>query len=220
MDGPTIQAKVYGGYAKAANVIGVAYDLYRPSGPSAPMAPGNKVSTLKAALDSTSSYAFRQPNEYGDPTWYALINDATTQAGDYLTNATGTYFIAGKQFLLPVILVECTRSLRVVRQLQQTAVGEVGYGGTLAANEVPVLGDQSVPTYWPASILISGSGGKTLGLPSSAHPGHWRILLPPSVPAKIMAGDIATDDQGRRFLFLSTELTDLGWRITASEVHA
>ena len=66
MNGNQIQAKVYAGYAKAASVIGVSYNLFRPISPVAPF--GNQVSTLLAALDSTSSYKFKEPNSYGDPT--------------------------------------------------------------------------------------------------------------------------------------------------------
>ncbi|MFD2271406.1 hypothetical protein ACFS07_10400 [Undibacterium arcticum] len=70
MDGATIQARVYAGYAKAAQVIGLTFSLYRPLSASAPL--GNLVGTLKAALDSGPGYQFKAPNEYGDPTWFCV----------------------------------------------------------------------------------------------------------------------------------------------------
>lgn len=217
MDGATIQARVYGGYAKAAQVIGLSFSLYRPLTAAAPL--GNLVGTLKAALDSSSSYGFKQPNEYGDPTWFALINDSTTQTGDYIVNSSGAYFIAGKQFLLPVIVVECNRALRLSRQSTSTAVGAVGYSGTTAATEINILGAPGA--LWPASILFGGKQQSGMALPAGAKQTGWRILLPPSVPASLAIGasDIATDDLGRRYLIDGAELTDLGWRINANELH-
>jgi hypothetical protein len=215
MDGPTIQARVYAGYAKAAKVIGLPFNLYRPMVADDPL--GNLVGTIKAAMDSTPSYKFRKPNEYGDATWYALIDDATTQAGDYLINANGTYFIAGKQFLLPVIVVECNRAVHITRQQAVTAVGAVGYSGSVPAQDVDVIGTPGA--MWPASILFGGKSQVAAGLPADVKNSGWRILLPPSVPSTIMAGDIVTDDLGKRYAIDGAELTDLGWRLNAQEVH-
>ena len=220
MDGPTIQARVYAGYAKAARVIGVTYKLYRPTNVSNPLT--NLVGTLLAALDNSPAYDFKQPNEYGDPTWFALINDATTLAGDYLVNSSvissGTYFIAGKQFLLPVIAVECNRTLKITRQIAVTAVGAVGYSGIVTGQEVDVLGSNA--NQWPASILLGGRKEPAAKLPAGVKNAGWKILLPPSVPIVLMAGDIVTDDLGRRYAIDTAELSDLGWRMLANEIHA
>lgn len=215
MDGPTIQARVYAGYAKAAQVIGLSYNLYRPLAANAPLS--NLVGTLKCALDSTPSYNFKQPNEYGDPTWFALINDATTQTGDYISNAGGTYFIAGKQFLLPVIVVECNRMAKVTREIAVTAVGAVGYSGNQPAQEVDVLGAGG--NLWPVSIQLGGNSRERTSLPAGVQNTGWRILMPPSVPINILAGDLVTDDLGKRYVIEGVELTDLGYRINAQEVH-
>jgi hypothetical protein len=221
VDGPTIQARVYAGYAKAARVIGIAYDQYRPLSASMPL--GNKIATVKMAVDSGKQYTFNSPNEYGDPTWLALIDDATVQTGDYLIGNNGgynsnTYFIAGKQFLLPVLAIECNRLVHVVRQQSVSAVGAVGYGGNVAAHEVDVLGTASA--MWPASILFGGKAQAALNLPADVKSSGWRVLLPPSAVWVIKAGDFITDDLGRRYAIDGAELTDLGWRINAVEEHA
>lgn len=221
MDGPTIQARVYAGYAKAAKVIGIAYDQYRPLTAAAPLA--NKVATVKMAVDSGKQYTFNSPNEYGDPTWLALIDDATVQTGDYLVGNNGgyntnTYFIAGKQFLLPVLAIECNRSIRITRENLSSAVGALGYSGNQPANETDILGASG--TLWPASILLGGRAQAGLNLPAGVKNVGWRILLPPSVPVSILASDMVTDDLGRRYAIEGSELTDLGWRINAQEVHS
>jgi hypothetical protein len=221
MDGPTIQARVYAGYAKAAKVIGIAYDQYRPLSAALPL--GNKVSTVLMALDSGTTFTFKSPNEYGDPTWLALINDATVQTGDYLVGNNGginpgIYFIAGKQFLLPVLAIECNRSVRITRENTVTGVGAVAYSGKLPSTETDVLGAPGA--MWPASILAGGRKEAGVNLPAGTKNAGWKMLLPPSVPIVILAGDMVTDDLGRRYAVDGAELTDLGWRINANEVHS
>jgi hypothetical protein len=44
-------------------------------------------------------------------------------------------------------------------------------------------------------------------------------MLPPSVTATIMTGDMLTDDFGRRYQVQGAEQSDLGWRIDSQEVH-
>lgn len=218
MDGATIQARVYSGYAKSAAIIGVNYSQYRPLSVSAPL--GNLISVLKAALDSRSNYGFREPNEYGDPTWFALINDANTQTGDYLVGAGGNYFIAGKQFLLPVIVVECNRKIKITRQNSQSGIGAIGYSGIQPSTENDILGGTGVGNWWPASILLGGKSQRETGKGSEVDQLGWKVLLPPSVPVQIIPNDIITDDMGRRYTITGAELTDLGWRIVAQESHA
>lgn len=215
MDGPTIQARVYAGYAKAANVIGLPYQQYRPLTANAPL--GNLIATIKAAFDSTPSYKFTTPNEYGDPSWFGLINDATVLTGDYLIGTGDVKFIAGKQFLLPVIAIDCNSSVKITREAAPTAVGAIGYSGNQSSQETIILGGAGV--LWPASILLGGRSQQGVGLPAGVKNAGWRILLPPSVPVVIMVGDIVTDNLGRRFAIDGAEFTDLGWRITSNEIH-
>lgn len=213
MDGPTIQARVYAGYAKAANIIGLLHSLYRPISQTAPLA--NLVSTLMVAIDSSSSYTFKAPNEYGDPTWFALLNDATTQTGDYIVGTEGTYFVAGKQFLLPVIVIECNRVVSIMRITPPSGVGVVAYSGENTSAQVAVI------SGWPASILLGGRGeGSGTKIPSAGKNSGWKILLPPSVTVQILASDVIVDDEARRFVVQAAEFTDLGWRIQAVEEHS
>lgn len=223
MDGATLQARIYAGYGKAAKKIGIAYDQYRPVGIAAPLT--NKIATVNMAVNSGKQYTFNSPNEYGDPTWLALIDDSTILTGDYLVGNNGglntnTYFIAGKQFLLPVLAIECNRNIRINRQAAASGVGAVGYSGSTTANEVAVLGDNT--HLWPASVLFGGKSQSGLNLPAGTKMTGWRILLPPSVPGTVVIkpGDMATDDIGRRYLIDGAELTDLGWRINANEAHS
>lgn len=217
MDGPTIQARIYAGRGKAALRIGMPCRQYRPLGASAPLA--NLVGTITAAFNSGDSN-YLKPNLPGNPIWFADLDGRTTQPGDYLVRVSdgATWFIAAQQQLLPIICVDCSRSIRITRQQGLNAVGVVGYGGNVPVNEIDVLGAPGA--LWPASILFGGRKDGGVNLPSGTKNSGFKFMLPPSVPIVIKAGDIATDDLGRRYVIDGAELTDLGWRINANEVHS
>ncbi|NMM21839.1 MAG: hypothetical protein HHJ15_18120 [Rhodoferax sp.] len=218
MDAATIHAKIYAGRAKAALRLGIDYNVMRPLSAASPMS--NQVTMTKVAFNVGDSN-YSKPNLYGDALWYADLDGRLTQAGDYLVHPSApsdVKFIAAQQLLLPVVCIDCNRSVRVSRQATTTAVGTVGYSGTTGATEINILGGVGM---WPASILFGGKQQVGLSLPAGAKQSGWRILLPPSVPATVVIGasDIVTDDIGRRYLIDGAELTDLGWRINANELH-
>lgn len=211
MDGETLQRRIYSGYAKAALRIGQLYSQYRPSGATNPLA------TIRGSLYASfnaEDMTYARPNKYGKPTWYAVMDGSLTQPGDYLQGPGGTFFIAAQQQALPILAVECNRTIRMARMIAPTAAGVVGYGGIVEAQETDIL------TGWPCSILIGGRSDKAGDLPAGVKSAGWVALLPPSVPVTIMAGDILHDDLSRRYAVYSAELTDLGWRLNVNEVHA
>lgn len=218
MDAATIQAKINAGRAKVAKRIGYDCRICRPT--TATAAPlDNQVGTVRAAFNAADG-KYRHPNLYGKPIWFGDLDGRLVQLGDYLvrTMDQATFFVAAMQPLLPIVLIECSRAVQITRQQAQGNVGAVGYGGLQTTNQVPVLG--SVDRFWLASILMGKSAGDSLNLPGSPGTAGWRILLPPSVPVEILAGDTINDDLGRRFMVNAAELTDLGWRINAGELHA
>jgi hypothetical protein len=208
MDAALLDRKIYEGRAKAAQHMGHQCTLYRPQGTVWEGYQGS----LKCAFSTDSSY--KRPALYGKPVWYGDFDGRQTQAGDYLMRLTDghIWFIAAQASLLPIVLIECPRSLSLARQSAVTGVGAVSYSGIIA----PTL---LVP-LWPASLLIASSGGPAAGLPGDSNEASWRVLLPVSFPLQPEASDILTDDLGRRFEVTGAELTDLGWRLSANEIHA
>lgn len=216
MDAATIQAKIYAGRAKAALRLGMDCKVFRPLTAAAPL--GNQVTTTKAAFNAGDS-TYKAANLPGDAIWYGDLDGRLTQPGDYLVRVADgqTYYIAGQQQLLPIICVDCNRAVHITRQQSQTGVGAINYGGAVPAQDTDVLGTASA--LWPASILFGGKSQAAVGLPGDVKNAGWSILLPPSVPVTLLAGDIVTDDLGKRYAIDGAELTDLGWRINTQEVH-
>lgn len=207
MDGATLQKRVYTGYAKAAARIGLPYTLCRPYSALAPLE--QQVTTLQAAFSQNEK--FSKPSEYGDPTYLALFDGNQAKPGDYLVGTEDTFFIAGMQHINPILCVSCNRVLNVLRPTQPTGVGAVGYGGDIAATEVPLL------QGWPASILQGTKGEKNpAGIPSDERLPWWQILFPSFSGVVLLTSDVITDDIGHRYTISSAELSDLGWRITAA----
>lgn len=214
MDAATIQAKIYAGRGKAALRIGFPCKVFRPVAVESPLT--NQVTIVRAAFNAADNQ-YGKPNLYGKPVWFADFDGRLTQPGDYLVRDSDstTFFIAAQQPLLPIVCVECPRSLFVSRQSSGQSQGVSGYGGLTDLTDA--LGNADTP--WPASILMGGRVQPSPGLPAGVREAAWSILLPSSVPITILASDIITDDLGRRFAVESAESTDLGWRMLCAEVH-
>jgi hypothetical protein len=215
-----INAKIYAGRGKAAQRIGMDYDVFRPIGAGNPLA--NQITTIKAAFNAGDS-SYKSPNMPGDAFWYGDFDGRVTQAGDYLVHNAAPNdikFVMAQQSLLPIIVVECNRTIRISRTSSQSGVGDVGYSGACDHVDADVLGAGAGNVMWPASVLFGRGSGASTGLPSSVPQAGWRILLPPSVPVVIKNADILTDDLGKRYIVQAAEQSDTGWRINAIEVHS
>lgn len=215
MDAAAINAKILQGRGKAALRIGYLCAVFRPAAVESALS--NQITVINAAFNAADS-VYGKPALYGKPVWFGDFDGRITQAGDYLVRQTdgNTWFIAAQQPLLPLVCVECPRTLFITRQpCGGSSVGVTNYSGQ--AKPTPVLGN--VDTPWPASILTGGRVQASTGLPGGVREAAWSILLPPSVSCTIKSGDIATDDLARRFAIESAELSDLGWRLMATEVH-
>ena len=213
MDGATLQKRVYRGYAIAAPKIGLANDLYRPSSALNPLAAGNKITTLPASYNA-EDMKFSKPNKYGKPTWYVIVDGAQTRVFDYLKGPQGTFFIAAQQAILPILAVECNRTINVLRAQQESGIGAQPYSGNTSATESILM------QQWPASVLQGTKGEKSeSALPGDVRMAWWQILLPYFAGVVLRSDDIVTDDLNRRYVLSSVELSDLGWRCTAMQAQ-
>src|SRR5215472_2900493 len=104
MDGATLQAKIYRGYAVAAQKAGLAFSQFRPTGAANPLA-GAPLATLEALFTPAryGEFGTRHTGDHDTALWHALIDGTQTQIGDYLVGASTTYFVAAQQPLLPIL---------------------------------------------------------------------------------------------------------------------
>jgi hypothetical protein len=215
MDGVRLQAKVYAGYAKAAQRIGLPYDLYRPTGPNNPIG-GAKIATIPAAftVHGPGNFEFGKPSDHKTPLFHALLDGTQVLLGDYLVsenNPQGPFFIAAKDAGVPILAVQTNRTISAFNPGPTLAVGANAYSGTTLANETAIL------TNWPASVLLGSRGVRDQQLPEDAGYGSWRVLMPAWPGVVIRPGTILNDDVGNRMIVVSAELQDLGWRIDATQ---
>jgi len=213
MDGPTLQNRIFAGYAQVAQRIGSSFDHYRPTAACAPkpLDPANKIGSLSAHFrvdDQLANY-----NKYGNALWKSWHDGRLTAPGDYLVAAAGTWFIAAQQSLLPPLCIQCNRVVSLRRFSMTNSLGALPYAGDVAANEILLMDG------WPASILQGGGGGgrSEVGLPEDAGRPGWQVLLPAWPGLLLLNSDSMTDDLGNRYILSSVELTDLGWRVSAQQ---
>jgi hypothetical protein len=172
MDAVKANAKIYAGRGKVAARLGLDYDLYRPGGTAGdPLAV--KVLTLKASFNATDN-VYGKANMPGKAYWYADLDGRLTQPGDYLVHATNPQdvkFVAAMQSLLPVLMVDCNRTVRIARAAQGLGFGAQGYGGVSdsPALFVDVLGTNPAGAAfvgWPCSVLLGGRSQVGMTLPA------------------------------------------------------
>lgn len=211
MDATILQNRIYAGYGKAALRVGQDYSVYRPqSALLDAISPVNLIETIKASFNA-QDMAYTKPNKFGQSLWYGIFDGRLVQVGDYLVGAGGTYFVAGMQETLPILVVQANCIVSIAFSTLGTGTGGIGYDGVNGASMTRVL------TNRPASIL-QGGGGQRVDLPSDVKNPQWNIIIPHIAGLYIDTGYVMTDDLGRDYAVQSAELTDLGWRINASEI--
>lgn len=212
MNAAGIQAKIYGGYAKAAKRVGYPTQVLRSTGA---LSPPQLVATLPASFNA-EDMNYSKPNKYGHPTWYVLIDGTQTQVGDALQSSKdGNYFIAAMQSNLPILVVQANHTVSLARANADTGVGLQAYSGLVVSQEI--LMAQGVP----ASILLGSKGERNeVDLPTDTRTPLWSLLIPAPSGVVLRTSDIVIDELTRRYIIQSAELTDLGWRLTAIQAQA
>lgn len=208
MDAARIAAKVRYGYGKAAVKLGTTALLFRPSGSGDPVAPGSQYATGLAAVDNDPLFGFSRSNRFGNPVVYALMDATGVLIGDYMQLDGITYFITATDGFTACSMVQCNRIVTVLRH----ATGTAG-AGHYEGERTPLT---ALATNWPASMLLGARQIKgDAGLPLDTTMKGASVLLPSTVPGILRTSDLLTDDAGRRFTVSGSELSPLGWRLTA-----
>ena len=198
----------------AARTLGASTDAHRPNTASAPVSPDTRFLRLNAAFSATDG-KFGRPTGYGTALWHGFFDSAYMTPGDYLIQNGGIWFVAAQQPLLPVLCVQTNRRVSLSRPNAPPAAGINAYGGVSLTDATLLIAD------WPASILGTASAGHPgADLPSDSSIPYWNVLLPvlsfPDAPV-LQPSDLLTDDLERVAIIVASELTGLGWRLTAKQ---
>ena len=209
MDSNQFQDKVYFGLGKTARYLGSAADAYRPSSAFHPLDQQNRFLRLPVWFTSTSN-SVTGTNVYGQPLWHGVFDASYTRPGDYLVWQSKVYFIASQEPLLPVLCVMTNRVVSISRPNVQALPAANPYGGYASGASTPLLGD------FPALVLSETKSGSSLvNLPTDQALAFWYVLLPALSELLITPGDLLTDDLGRNAVVTESELSSLGWRLSA-----
>ena len=209
MNGRKLQDRLYMSLGLSARHVGNSTDAFRPKSPFEPLDSANRFLRLPASFVSANG-GYRRTNVYGDALWHGIFDASYTQPGDYLVQASTIFFVASQVPLSPVLCVMTNRRLSVLRPAMQVSAAGNSYGGYTATRSVPLM------SGWPACVQSSsGAGSSVANLPTDQTIPYWKILLPAVSGVILASGDLLTDDLNRTAIIQSTELTELGWRISA-----
>jgi hypothetical protein len=209
MDSKRLQDRLYYGLGIAARRTGDPTDAFRSSGPFHPLDSVNRFLRLAASFLPMGAGATRA-NGYGLAMWQGLFDAAYTRPGDYLVQQTRTFFIAAQQPLLPVLCIQTNRAISVSRPALQTSAASNPYGGYTGGRTSILM------EGWPASVLEEiAKGEPAAGLPTDELIPYLTILLPASPGIALSPGDLISDDLQRNAIIIGSELSNLGWRLTA-----
>jgi hypothetical protein len=209
MDSQRLQDRLYYGLGIAAHRTGDSTDAFRPNGPINPIGESNRFLRLAASFLPMDGGAARA-NGYGAALWQGIFDAAYTRPGDYLVQQQRTFFIAAQQPLLPVLCIQTNRTISVLRPNQQTAPASNPYGGYTDNQAATLMGG------WPASVIgVNGKGEPAAGLPTDQIIPLLAILMPAAQFVSLAPGDLISDDLGRTAVITGSELSGLGWRLTA-----
>ena len=205
-----LQDLINRGLGQAALRTGALYDVFRPEGPALPLDPARRMIQLSCTLSAGAPNFLRQPMP-GRPHWYAVMDAAYVQVGDYLSGPLGVFFVASLAALAPPMVMRCDRVLDVLRAEEVPASGLEEYGGETRYTLQPVL------RGWPASVL-AGAPSARGELPAEGRGATWHVLLP-VLPIPLRAADLLVDAAGVRFVVVSAESSAEGWRLLAQQAE-
>lgn len=211
MSGSQFEAVFNIGPTICGSILGSPYKQYRPSGANNPLGPDNLLATISGWITADKAGKGNTAANYAKPVWFGMFDPTQTQVGDYLVGPLGTFFIASQNVPQPFQVVLCNHLVSITQPAIQTSFGAQPYGGDIVGTEIPLAAE------WPCSMLQGTKGEQgTSRLPGDVKQPWDIILLPPIPGVNLRNNFIATDETSQRHIMSSTELSALGWRITAA----
>lgn len=221
VDFARIQNRIYYGYGKASQRLGVNFSIYRSPSLINPIVSANLTGTTLISIDEDLTY--KKARKYGDYIWQFLPLDGLTklQDYDYIVGPSITYFIADiapDDRLTPPLCVECNTTINITRTMGNLQPGTNPYQEYL-----PTITPTNVALNCPASVIENTRTYPRgdMKLPTSVRMPMYDYYIPDLDDSVIMSGDVLDDlGSGRRLQIYSAERTKktMGFRITAHEL--
>ena len=207
----TIKNVIYQGYGITSNIIGESYEIFRSPTPLNPLAPANYILTQTASYNV--SWDYEKANRYGNAVFQTLTDGRYCAVGDYFFFNIEIYFLIARQWMLPLLSVQCNKIIKIERASTDNAPDSDVYSGY---NSTPPL---ILAESLPASILFSNKGIRNeQKLPTDTYLGFWTILIPDLGGVVYKNRDIIQDATNFRYVVDTAELTVYGWRIMAQQL--
>ncbi len=206
-----IAAKIYKGYDEAAKRLGAECSIYRATSAIDPISPPFLIGTV--FVSPTKNWNYMTVDKFGDSAWTMIVDGRVIEKNDYLVCPLGTYYITDKQPIQPLLGIQTNLTIDIERPQMEAGPGDISYGGYVKGTGLEIARNL------PASILQGGRGAvNKINLPTDDRFAGWRILMPDVGGLNILDGDLITDSRGKRYVVYSSELSTLGWRLSAREL--
>jgi len=206
MDGATLQARIYHGYAQAAAHAGREYEQFRSASAIEPTALGNSLGMIDCLFAGDPQYAM--PVKYKIPTRYLYADGTRLAQRDILVGPYGTFFVADMQ---PNLAMQVTRCNDVVAINRPEYVGTELQTGDFIASAMPCF--RQFKQVEQKSV--TGFGGAQ----NSATPlGNFWVFLPIEV-GLVQQGDVVTDQTGMRYTLDTWDNTEIGVILTIRQAE-
>jgi hypothetical protein len=217
MDGELLQEKVYVGYAKAAERVGLSFGIYRSSDGIDPLNIANYLYDLP--VSATQNWKYNAPNKFSGSTWLLVVDGLQVEVSDYLVRNGVVYYVAGKQHLLPILGVRCDRKITVeVAEIPiEGTKGRVGY----SAMNVPPENKRIIVQDCPCSFIIGSKGEQSkVDIPTDTKMPWYAVYIPYFVDKHIPEGAFIRDEFDQEYQVSGNQRSDIGWKLTAHVLGA
>lgn len=216
MDQPALNRLAARGFARAAARVGAACAQYRPTGAMQPM--GVAHAQVVAAFSSDRAFGFAGPALWDAPFVYALMDTTDVQAGDILTSAGQTCFVARCEPFRPPLCVLCNATVTLAAT-PAPAAALANPGGYATSGDASA--QATVASGWPALIRLgAGATVPGPGQPGAIHGGGMEMFMPAIPGVTLQPAMWVSDAGGARYTIGSARASPWGTRCLMGQQQA
>lgn len=205
MDAAKIQALAYKGLGKGAKILGTDHKVYRSPSLLDPLA-GAELLTIKASM--TTSYGYSKASKPGAPEMMLVADASRLQSWDWLVGEQTSY-LCRLQPLLPPMVIQCNRVVRIARPGYTTGPGPY------EPDALNVIAS-SLPVFMKPKTA-SAASPKAIPYPTdtAAAITEWEVYINAQSIGAIQPHDVITDEMGAKYEITQAAPSDFGFMCIA-----